>query len=66
MLHQSTMPLQLDKQVTSGMLQGDHNQSDDRLLYNRGQRWLNASHIMGRVVGYAPPPCCEPSCSLRG
>ena len=36
------------------LLQGDHNQGDDRLLYNRGQRWLNASHIMGRVVAYLP------------
>lgn len=35
-------------------LQGDNNRGDDRVLYNRGQRWLNKQHIMGRAVGFLP------------
>ena len=31
--------------------QGDHNPGDDRILYPKGQLWLNTDHIMGKVVG---------------
>ena len=30
---------------------GDNNPRDDRLLYAKGQMWLNQKHIMGRAVG---------------
>ena len=36
------------------LTKGDNNWGDDRALYNRGQRWLTASHLMGRVVGFLP------------
>ncbi|WZZ47554.1 hypothetical protein YC2023_043813 [Brassica napus] len=31
---------------------GDNNPEDDRLLYAKGQLWLNRHHIMGRAVGF--------------
>jgi signal peptidase len=36
------------------LTKGDNNYGDDRTLYAQGQSWLNAKHIMGRVVGYLP------------
>ena len=36
------------------LTKGDNNWGDDRALYNRGQRWLTADHLMGRVVGFLP------------
>jgi signal peptidase I len=35
-------------------MQGDNNSGNDRMLYNRGQRWLGQDHIMGRAVGFLP------------
>ncbi|KAK9862135.1 hypothetical protein WJX84_008472 [Apatococcus fuscideae] len=36
------------------LTKGDNNSQDDRVLYNEGQKWLDRSHIMGRVVGCLP------------
>lgn len=36
------------------MVQGDNNHADDRMLYNRGQKWLNRKHIMGRAKAFVP------------
>eukprot|EP01025_Chloroclados_australasicus_P026089 TRINITY_DN25922_c0_g1_i2.p1 TRINITY_DN25922_c0_g1~~TRINITY_DN25922_c0_g1_i2.p1 ORF type:complete len:192 (+),score=24.52 TRINITY_DN25922_c0_g1_i2:168-743(+) len=36
------------------LTKGDNNYGDDRVLYKKGQRWLNQEHIMGRAVGYLP------------
>lgn len=33
------------------LTKGDHNEVHDRGLYNRGQRWLVPSDIVGRVKG---------------
>ena len=35
-------------------MQGDNNRGNDRMLYNRGQKWLQQHHIMGRAVGFLP------------
>ena len=37
--------------------QGDANYGNDYegQLYADGQKWLNRNHIMGRVIGCAPP-----------
>ncbi|URE24693.1 signal peptidase [Musa troglodytarum] len=41
------------------LTKGDSNYDDDRVLYARGQLWLEQHHIMGRAVGMA---ChCVPS-----
>ena len=42
------------KGCSAEAVQGDANEGDDRLLYNRGQRWLKPEHIMGRVKAYLP------------
>ncbi|XP_048606515.1 signal peptidase complex catalytic subunit SEC11C-like isoform X1 [Brassica napus] len=34
------------------LTKGDNNPEDDRLLYAKGQLWLNRHHIMGRAVGF--------------
>ncbi|XP_074275935.1 uncharacterized protein LOC141599725 [Silene latifolia] len=36
------------------LTKGDNNYGDDRLLYARGQDWLQREHIMGRAVGFLP------------
>ncbi|XP_013625840.1 PREDICTED: signal peptidase complex catalytic subunit SEC11C-like isoform X3 [Brassica oleracea var. oleracea] len=36
------------------LTKGDNNPEDDRLLYAKGQLWLNRHHIMGRAVGFLP------------
>ncbi|KAF8406949.1 hypothetical protein HHK36_006070 [Tetracentron sinense] len=36
------------------LTKGDNNHEDDRLLYARGQRWLQRHHIMGRAIGFLP------------
>ncbi|KAM0938737.1 putative signal peptidase I [Dioscorea sansibarensis] len=36
------------------LTKGDNNFGDDRLLYARGQLWLQQHHIMGRAVGFLP------------
>jgi hypothetical protein len=36
------------------VLQGDNNYGNDRMLYNKGQKWLTKDHIMGRAVGFLP------------
>ncbi|XP_022145290.1 signal peptidase complex catalytic subunit SEC11A-like [Momordica charantia] len=36
------------------LTKGDNNRDDDRLLYARGQLWLQRHHIMGRAVGFLP------------
>lgn len=36
------------------LTKGDNNYGDDRVLYAKGQQWLNKEHIMGRAVGYLP------------
>lgn len=36
------------------LTKGDNNYGDDRLLYAKGQMWLNKKHIMGRSVGFLP------------
>ncbi|KAG9443135.1 hypothetical protein H6P81_018989 [Aristolochia fimbriata] len=36
------------------LTKGDNNYGDDRLLYARGQLWLQKHHIMGRAIGYLP------------
>ena len=36
------------------VLQGDNNAGNDRMLYNRGQKWLTGDHIMGRAKGFLP------------
>eukprot|EP01026_Neomeris_dumetosa_P065681 TRINITY_DN630_c0_g1_i6.p2 TRINITY_DN630_c0_g1~~TRINITY_DN630_c0_g1_i6.p2 ORF type:complete len:193 (+),score=15.78 TRINITY_DN630_c0_g1_i6:76-654(+) len=36
------------------LTKGDNNYGDDRVLYKKGQRWLNQEHIMGRAIGYLP------------
>lgn len=36
------------------LTKGDNNWGDDRALYARGQRWLTADQVMGRVVGFLP------------
>lgn len=33
------------------LTKGDHNEVHDRGLYNRGQRWLKPSDVVGRVKG---------------
>lgn len=37
---------------TQILTKGDHNDLHDRGLYNRGQKWLVPSDIVGRVKGY--------------
>ena len=34
------------------LTKGDNNDSHDRGLYNRGQKWLHKKDIVGRVNGY--------------
>ncbi|OVA00439.1 Peptidase S26B [Macleaya cordata] len=36
------------------LTKGDNNPEHDRMLYARGQQWLNRHHIMGRAVGFLP------------
>ena len=36
------------------LTKGDNNQVHDRGLYNRGQKWLEPSNVMGVVKGYIP------------
>ncbi|KAK7354281.1 hypothetical protein VNO80_19740 [Phaseolus coccineus] len=36
------------------LTKGDNNPSDDRVMYNPGQKWLQEHHIMGRAVGFLP------------
>lgn len=36
------------------LTKGDNNDSHDRGLYNRGQKWLHKKDIVGRVKGYFP------------
>ncbi|CAL9131577.1 unnamed protein product [Musa textilis] len=36
------------------LTKGDNNYDDDRVLYARGQLWLEQHHIMGRAVGFLP------------
>ncbi|XP_020213643.1 signal peptidase complex catalytic subunit SEC11A isoform X1 [Cajanus cajan] len=43
-----------DIEETYILTKGDNNDVDDRVMYNRGQRWLQQHHIMGRAVGILP------------
>ncbi|CAK9158447.1 unnamed protein product [Ilex paraguariensis] len=36
------------------LTKGDNNDKNDRILYARGQLWLQRHHIMGRAVGFLP------------
>ncbi|MQM15648.1 hypothetical protein Taro_048598 [Colocasia esculenta] len=36
------------------LTKGDSNPKDDKLLYARGQLWLQQDHILGRAVGFLP------------
>jgi signal peptidase I len=36
------------------VLQGDNNPGDDRALYERGRRWLQQEHLIGRAVAFLP------------
>ncbi|KAI3873065.1 hypothetical protein MKW92_027225 [Papaver armeniacum] len=36
------------------LTKGDNNRQHDRMLYARGQQWLNRHHIVGRAVGFLP------------
>lgn len=34
------------------LTKGDNNARDDRVLYDRGQMWINKEHLVGKVKGY--------------
>ena len=36
------------------LTKGDNNYGDDVALYPRGMKWLNKTHVMGKVVGFLP------------
>ncbi|XP_020274990.1 signal peptidase complex catalytic subunit SEC11C-like isoform X2 [Asparagus officinalis] len=36
------------------LTKGDNNDLDDRVMYARGQRWLQKQHILGRAIGFLP------------
>ncbi|KAG1152244.1 hypothetical protein G6F37_001053 [Rhizopus arrhizus] len=36
------------------LTKGDNNHRDDRVLYDRGQMWINKEHIVGKVKGFLP------------
>ncbi|CAO3680300.1 hypothetical protein G6F56_003166 [Rhizopus delemar] len=36
------------------LTKGDNNPRDDRVLYDRGQMWINKEHIVGKVKGFLP------------
>ncbi|KAI9244722.1 signal peptidase I [Sporodiniella umbellata] len=36
------------------LTKGDNNAADDRLLYDRGQMWINKEHIVGKAKGFFP------------
>lgn len=40
-----------ENQEIKALTKGDNNDVHDRGLYNRGQKWLNTHHIVGRVKG---------------
>ncbi|KAK9677197.1 hypothetical protein RND81_11G127200 [Saponaria officinalis] len=49
-----TVHEQRDTGAVDVLTKGDNNYGDDRLLYARGQDWLQREHIMGRAVGFLP------------
>ncbi|CEG75288.1 Putative Signal peptidase I [Rhizopus microsporus] len=36
------------------LTKGDNNARDDRVLYDRGQMWINKEHLVGKVKGFLP------------
>ncbi|KAI3919719.1 hypothetical protein MKX01_000160 [Papaver californicum] len=43
-----------DTREVDVLTKGDNNRQHDRMLYARGQQWLNRHHIVGRAVGFLP------------
>jgi signal peptidase len=51
-MHYEYNQLKRDQSRNYSMLtKGDYNPVDDRGLYNRGQLWIDAEDVMGRVYG---------------